>query len=107
MFGDMMQMMGKLKETQQKVEATKKRLDTVLIDEKSSDGLIQITLNANRTILKIEIADDLMNDKEQLEDYLIMTLNKSIQKATQINEYELAAVAKEGMPNLPGMDLFK
>jgi DNA-binding YbaB/EbfC family protein len=107
MFGDMMQMMGKLKETQQKVEATKKRLDTVLIDEKSSDGLLQITLNANRTILKIEIADDLMNDKEQLEDYLIMTLNKSIQKATQINEYELAAVAKEGMPNLPGMDLFK
>jgi DNA-binding YbaB/EbfC family protein len=107
MFGDMMQMMGKLKETQQKVEATKKRLDTVFIDEKSSDGLLQITLNANRTILKIEIADDLMNDKEQLEDYLIMTLNKSIQKATQINEYELAAVAKEGMPNLPGMDLFK
>jgi DNA-binding YbaB/EbfC family protein len=103
----MMQMMGKLKETQQKVEATKKRLDTVFIDEKSSDGLLQITLNANRTILKIEIADDLMNDKEQLEDYLIMTLNKSIQKATQINEYELAAVAKEGMPNLPGMDLFK
>lgn len=107
MFGDMMQMMGKLKETQQKVEATKKRLDTVLIDEKSSDGLLQITLNANRTILKIEIADDLMKDNEQLEDYLITTLNKAIQKATQINEYELAAVAKEGMPNIPGMDLFK
>lgn len=107
MFGDMMQMMGKLKETQQKVEATKKRLDTVLIDERSSDGLLQITLNANRTILKIEIADDLMKDNEQLEDYLITTLNKAIQKATQINEYELAAVAKEGMPNIPGMDLFK
>lgn len=107
MFGDMMQMMGKLKETQQKVEATKKRLDTVLIDEKSSDGLLQITLNANRTILKIEIADDLMKDNEQLEDYLITTLNKAIQKATQINEYELAAVAKEGMPYIPGMDLFK
>lgn len=107
MFGDMMQMMGKLKETQQKVEAAKKRLDSVLIDEKSSDGLLQIRLNANRTILKIEIADDLMKDNEQLEDYLITTLNKAILKATQINEYELAAVAKEGMPNIPGMDLFK
>ena len=31
MFGDLMGMMGKLKETQEKVEATKKRLDTVLI----------------------------------------------------------------------------
>ena len=34
MFGDIMGMMGKLKETQQKVEETKKRLDFVLIDEK-------------------------------------------------------------------------
>ena len=32
MFGDIMGMMGKLKETQQKVEETKKRLDFVLID---------------------------------------------------------------------------
>jgi hypothetical protein len=37
MFGDMMGMMAKLKEAQEKVEATKKRLDTVLIDEKSTD----------------------------------------------------------------------
>jgi len=35
-------------------------------------------------------------------------LNKAIQKATSINEAELAAVAKEGMPNIPGMDsMFK
>jgi hypothetical protein len=34
-------------------------------------------------------------------------MNKAIEKATQINELELAAVAKEGMPNIPGMDLFK
>ncbi|WP_034045403.1 YbaB/EbfC family nucleoid-associated protein [Wocania ichthyoenteri] len=107
MFGDMMNMMGKLKETQQKVEATKKRLDTVFIDEKSSDGLLNITLTANRTIKSIEIADELLEDKEQLEDYLVLTLNKAIEKATNVNEAELAAVAKEGMPNIPGMDMFK
>ena len=107
MFGDMMGMMGKLKETQKKVEATKKRLDTVLIDEKSSDGLLNITLTANRTVKSISIADELLEDKEQLEDYLILTLNKAIEKATSVNEAELAAVAKEGMPNIPGMDMFK
>ena len=104
MFGDLM---GKLKETQQKVEATKKRLDTVLIDESSADGKLKITLTANRNIKAIEMADDLLEDKEQLEDYLILTLNKAIAKATNVNEAELAAVAKEGMPNIPGMDFFK
>ncbi|MFT6795537.1 MAG: DNA-binding YbaB/EbfC family protein [Maribacter sp.] len=108
MFGDMMGMMSKLKETQQKVEATKKRLDTVYIDEKSKDGGIEISITANREIKKIDISDNLLQDKEQLEDFLIVTLNKAIQNATSVNEAELAAVAKEGMPNIPGMDsLFK
>lgn len=107
MFGDMMGMMGKIKETQAKVEATKKRMDTVLIDESSSDGLLKVTITANRTIKNIEVSQKLMEDKEQLEDYLVLTLNKAIEKATNINEAELAAVAKEGMPDIPGLDMFK
>lgn len=104
MFGDLMGMMGKLKETQAKVAATKERMDTVLIDEQSSDGLLKVTITANRKIKTIEVADSLLHDKEELEDYLILTLNKAIEKATSINEAELAAVAKEGMPNIPGME---
>jgi DNA-binding YbaB/EbfC family protein len=106
MFGDLMGMMGKLKETQEKVKATKERLNTVLIDENSPDGSISVCLTANREIKSIEIADDLLKDKDQLEDFLIVTLNKAIKKATDVNEAELAAVAKEGMPNIPGMDSF-
>lgn len=107
MFGDMMNMMGKLKETQQKIEATKQRLDSVLIDEKSNDNLLNVTITANRKIRSITIDESLLEDKEQLEDYLILVLNKAIEKATNVNEAELAAVAKEGMPNIPGMDFFK
>lgn len=107
MFGDIMGMMGKLKETQQKVDATKKRLDTVLVDETSIDGLLAVTLTANRTIRNITINDSLLTDKDQLEDYLVLVLNKAIEKATAINEAELGAVAKEGMPNIPGLDMFK
>lgn len=107
MFGDLMGMMGKLKETQQKIEETKKRLDIVLVEEQSNDGLLKVTLTANRNVKSIAIDDSLLQDKDQLEDYLVLVMNKAIEKATQINEVELAAVAKEGMPNIPGMDLFK
>ena len=101
MFGDLMGMMGKLKEAQKKIEETKVRLDTVLIDEQSSDGLLKVTMTANRKIKNLSVDDSLLEDKEQLEDYLITVLNKAIERATNINEAELAAVAKEGMPNLP------
>ncbi len=107
MFGDMMGMMNKIKETQEKVEATKERLKTVLIDEQSSDGLLKVTITATREIRNISIADELLEDKEQLEDYLVLTLNKAITKASNINEAELAAVAKDGMPVIPGLDMFK
>ncbi|MDO6596862.1 YbaB/EbfC family nucleoid-associated protein [Oceanihabitans sp. 2_MG-2023] len=107
MFGDLAGMMGKLKETQKKVEETKKRLDTVLVDEQSNDALLKVTITANRVIKSISIEDTLLEDKEQLEDYLILTLNKAIEKATRVNEAEIAAVAKDGMPNIPGMDMFK
>src|SRR6218665_2720547 len=107
MFGDLMGMMGKLKETQQKIEETKKRLDNVFIDEQSSDGLLKVTVTANRTIKAVTIDDSLLEDKEQLEDYLVLILNKAIGEANAVNEAELGAVAQEGMPNIPGMDMFK
>lgn len=107
MFGDLMGMMGKLKETQAKVEATKERLNSVYIDESSSDGLLKVTITGNRTIKSIDIHEELLQDKEQLEDYLILALNKAIVKAGNVHETEIAAVAKEGMPDIPGMDMFK
>ncbi len=103
MFGDLMGMMGKLKEAQQKVEETKKRLDTVLIDQQSNDGLLKVTLTANRTVKSIVVDDALLEDKEQLEDYLLLVMNKAIERATAINEAELAAAAKDGLPDIPGM----
>ncbi len=103
-----MGMMGKLKETQIKVEETKQRLHTIIVEEKSSDNLLAVTITANRSIKTITINESLLADKKQLEDYLITTINKAIKRATRVNETELAAVAKEGMPNIPGMDsLFK
>ena len=99
-----MGMMNKIKETQQKVEETKERLKTVYLEEKSTDGLLKVTISASREIKNLEIADELLEDKEQLEDYLVLTLNKAIARATEVTEAELAAVAREGMPDIPGMN---
>ena len=107
MFGDLMGMMGKLKETQKKVEETKLRLDSVLIDEQSNDGLLKVTITANRVLKSIDVDDTLLEDREQLEDYLVLIINKAINRATEVHETEIAAVAKDGMPDIPGMDMFK
>lgn len=106
MFGDLMGMMGKLKETQKKVEQTKERLHSVYINESGPDDKIKVEISANRELKSIVIDDDLLKDKDQLEDYLILTLNKAIKKAGDVHDAEIAAVAKEGMPDIPGLNLF-
>jgi len=98
MFGDMMGMMGKLKEAQEKIEEAKQRMDSVLIDEAASDGSVKVTITANREIKSIAIDERLLADKEELEDYLVLTLNKAIARATAVNEAERAAVARQGLP---------
>ena len=107
MFGDMMGLMGKLQEAKAKAEETKERLKTVLIDEASSDQLLKTTVTASGRIKEISLDEALLEDKEQLEDYLVLTLNKALEKAQDIHDTEMAAVDKEGMPHIPGMDMFK
>lgn len=106
MFGDLMGMMGKLKETKEKIEATKKRLDTVYVQEKSSDGLLKLEMTANKKLVSLELDDVLLSDKEKLEDYLILHFNRITEKANAVQEAELGAVAKEGIPNIPGLESF-
>jgi DNA-binding YbaB/EbfC family protein len=105
---DLMAMMGKMKETQQKIESTKKSLDSVFIDQQSTDGLLKVKITANSNLTAISIDDALLEDKEQLEDYLLVVINKAIQQAVQTNQSHLDAVAKVDLPMIPGMeDLFK
>lgn len=77
------------------------------MDGISGNGMVVVTATANREIKNIAIDESILEDKEALEDYLILATNDAIQKASAINEQEMAAVAKENMPNIPGMDLFK
>jgi len=49
----------------------------------------------------------LLQDNDILEDYLVLTLNKAIEKATTINQTELASAVKEGIPNIHSLVMFK
>ncbi|MEQ9262627.1 MAG: YbaB/EbfC family nucleoid-associated protein [Owenweeksia sp.] len=100
MFGDMM---GKLQEAQQKVEETKERLKTISMVEESSNGKIKITITAAREIKDIHIDESLLQDAEELSDNLVLTLNKAIEKANNVNESEMQGAAS-GMMNMPGLD---
>ncbi|NQX92151.1 MAG: YbaB/EbfC family nucleoid-associated protein [Flavobacteriales bacterium] len=95
MFGDMM---DKLKQMQASVEESKKRLNNVTVSE-SLEG-IQVTMNGNKKITDLSIPNDLLEDKEALEDLLITVLNKTQEAAEKVYEAEMANSAKGLIPGM-------
>ena len=78
-------------------------LDTRRINETTLNTRIE---SIGHLMVDISIEPELLQDAEQLADYLILTLNNALKKAGEIHDAELSAVAREGMPNIPGMDQF-
>lgn len=102
MFGNMKEMMGKLHEAQAQAKEMKERLEQIEVREESAG--ISIVLNANRVVKDVQVSPDLLADAEELNDRLVLALNKALEKANAVHEKEMQGLAK-GM--LPGMDLFK
>lgn len=100
-----MEMMGKLQSAQENFNKLKDRLDSESFVETSSDGTVSITLTELATIKDIQIASGLLVDKEQLEDTLVVTLNKALEKVKQNAIEEAKKTAKESLPAIPGLSI--
>lgn len=96
--------MEKLQEMKQKTEEVKARLETTTLQEMSPDGHIVVTINGNRRITDLLVDREAFDDREEMEDLLLITINRAIEKANTMHETEMAAVAQGMLPGgLPGM----
>lgn len=101
MFGNLMGMMDKLNGIKEKFSDLKEELDNDLFIAKSTSGNVKITMSKFATIKDIELVDGL--DKEQLEDELVLTLNRALEKVKTEAMEKAKKTATENMPNIPGL----
>jgi nucleoid-associated protein EbfC len=96
----MFDFMGKIQEAQKQMEETKKRLSDIIVEEQAEGGKINVKANCEPSITNIEISEELYknSDKGELEDLLIVTINKALIKAKETQEIEMSKVAKGMLP---------
>lgn len=105
MFGDML---GNLQENQ---ENMKKTLATITVEAEAGDGAVKVQANAAREILNISIDKEkvALEDTEELEDLLVVALNRVIELASSKEAEESQKMVSNMLP--PGMegltDMFK
>ncbi|RKO71883.1 YbaB/EbfC family nucleoid-associated protein [Sphingobacterium puteale] len=98
-------MFDKLFQAQQKAEEIKKRLDTISVSGEAEGGLIRVVATANKEIKEITIDPVFLSnaDKEELEELLVVALNKALVQAENISQAEMQAASKDMLGGLGGL----
>ncbi len=104
---DMMKMMGKVKEVQEKMKSAQEELKNIEVEAEAGAGMVKATVNGKKELIKLEVDDSLYgeNDREILKDLIIGAVNKAIGEA-EVKAKEHLQKSTEGiLPNIPGLDL--
>lgn len=103
-------MFDKLFQVQQKAEEVKKRLDSVTVTGEAEGGKIKVYATGNKAITSIEIDEVFFSssDKEQIEELLVVAINKAIEQAENVHQSEMQSISQDMMGGLGDLgNLFK
>ena len=98
-------MFDKLFEAQQKAGEVKKRLDGITVTGTAEGGKITVQANANKLVQQVSIDEDFLKqaDKEELEELLVIAINKAMEQADNISQSEMAAMTKDMLGGMGGL----
>ena len=104
---DLMGMMAKAKELQQKMQEAQSELDQVQVEGTSGGGLVTVRLTAKGQLLGIKIDPSLLNpdEAEILEDLIVAAHTEARNKAEMAMQEKMQGLTA-GLPIPPGMKLF-
>ena len=104
---DMVKMMGKVKEVQDRLKAAQDSLVDIRAQGESGAGMVKATVNGKKQLIWLEIDPAIIkaDDKVLIQDLIVAAVNKANEEA-EILAKEYLKKSTEGLvPNIPGLDL--
>jgi len=98
-------MFDKLMEAQQKAGEVKKRLDAISVTGTAEGGKITVKANGNKVVQSVNIDADFLKeaDKEELEELLVVAINKAMEQADNVSQSEMAAITSAMLGGMGGL----
>ena len=99
--------MGKMKELQSKMQETQDKLSDIIAEGEAGGGMVKVTANGKKTLMKVEIEPELLNKEEIdiLQDLIVAAANKALENAEAKAKEEMQSLTEGVLPNIPGMDI--
>ncbi|WP_044173854.1 YbaB/EbfC family nucleoid-associated protein [Flectobacillus major] len=104
---DMMGMLGKVKDLQAKMKEAQETLGTIIETGESGGGMVKVTINGKKQLLKVEIDEDLLkpSDQEVVQDLVVAATNIAMNNIEGKIKEHLQKATNGLLPNIPGLDL--
>lgn len=98
---DINKLMKQAQDMQKQLEDANKQLTAMEFDGSVSNGLVNVKVNGDHKILKVEINREILNpeDKEMIEDLIMIATNEAISKAEDAKKNKFGSMASSlGLP---------
>ena len=102
--GNMKKIMKQAKEMQNQMMETQKELESMEVEGTAGGGAVKAILNGKKELISLDIDSDLLkDDKEILEDMIIVCINQAQAKIDKITQEKMGSISG-GMPSgFPGL----
>jgi len=98
--GGMGNMMKQAQQMQANLQKAQNELANIDVEGLSGNGLVKINISCKNNIKKVTLDPSLLDDKEMLEDLIVVALKDAFQKIDEATSKKMGGLVPPGM-NLP------
>ena len=98
MHDDLEKFLKQATRIQDQMKKTNSKLVQQEVTGVAGGGMIKITMNGRHDVVRVDISDELMDDREILEDMVAGAINDAVRKVDKVNEAAIEDLAV-GMPS--------
>ena len=100
-LGGLMKQAQMMQQNMQKAQA---ELATVEVEGQAGSGMVKVIMTCGHEVRRVALDDGVMDDKEMLEDLIVLALNDAMKKVDATTQQRMSGfTAGMGLP--PGMKL--
>ena len=102
--GGLGNLMKQAQEMQKNMQAAQEEIAQMEVSGEAGGGMVKVAMTGKHELVKVEIDDSLMDDKEMLEDLFAAAVNSASRRVEEVSQEKMGGLT-EGMNMPPGMKM--
>jgi DNA-binding YbaB/EbfC family protein len=100
---NMQQIMRQAQKVHKQMEELQQQAALEIIEVSSGGGMVTVRMNGKQEIQSIEIEDEVLSDKEVLQDLVVAAVNEATRRTQELMQSKMQSLTGGLGLNLPGM----